>query len=189
MTGSTIRAFLAVEVSAEIRARLTELRRELERSGAAVRWVGEERLHATVKFLGGVSEATLPAVHPALIRALAATPRMTVVVRGLGVFPDPRRPRIVWVGFDCPPLGAAAAAVDAALEPLGFAVETRVFRPHITLGRVTHPSGWGRLSAALQAHGAADLGCCELAELSGYRSDLRRDGAVYTKLWTVPFGG
>jgi 2'-5' RNA ligase len=189
MTGSTIRAFLAVEVTADIRAALVGLRRELERSGAAVRWVGDEKLHATVKFLGSVPDATLPAVHAALSCALAATPRMTVVVRGLGVFPNSRRPRIVWVGVDCPPLGAVAAAVDVALEPLGFAGELRAFHPHITLGRVTHRSGWARLSAALQAHGADELGRCQLAELIGYRSDLRRDGAVYTKLWTVPFGG
>ena len=189
MAGSMVRTFLAVDVTPEIRAALAELRDALARCGAAVRWVGAAQLHATVKFLGGVSDAVLPNVHSAVRDALAATAPMTAVVRGLGVFPDSRRPRIVWVGIDCPSLSGVAAALDDALEPLGFARESRPSHAHITLGRVTRPSGWAPLAAALRTRDAGRLGSCELVALSGYRSDLHRDGAVYTKLWTVPFGG
>jgi RNA 2',3'-cyclic 3'-phosphodiesterase len=185
----TIRAFLAVEVAVSIHAALVDLKRELARTDAAVRWVRDEGLHATVRFLGAVPDATLLAVRAALARALVTTPCMTVAVRGLGVFPTPTRPRIVWVELDCPTLHAVAAAVDAALEPLGFAKDPRELQPHITLGRVTGGQGWTRLAAALHAHRADDFGTCQLADLIAYRSDLRRDGAVYTKLWTVPFGG
>jgi 2'-5' RNA ligase len=189
MNSARIRAFLAVEVEAPIHAALVDLKRELAGSGAAVRWVRDEGLHATVKFLGGVPQATLLEVRAALRGAVGAAPRMTAVVRGLGVFPTPKRPRVVWVGLECRPLAALAAAVDVALAPLGFAVETRPFQPHITLGRVTGRHGWARLDAVLRAHATSDFGACELAELIAYRSDLRRDGTVYTKLWTIPFGG
>jgi 2'-5' RNA ligase len=79
--------------------------------------------------------------------------------------------------------------VDDALRALGFAPEARTFRAHITLGRVSDTRGWSGLDAALRAHATTELGTCRLTELIAYRSDLRRGGAVYTKLWTIPFGG
>jgi RNA 2',3'-cyclic 3'-phosphodiesterase len=184
-----VRSFLAVEVAPEIHAALVELKQELSTAGAAVRWVRDAGLHATVKFLGGVPEAQLPVLHDALTAAVGGMAPPRASVRGLGMFPNPKRPRVVWVGLDCQPLTQIAAAVDAALAPLGFARETRPYHAHITLGRVKELRGWAPLDAALQAHRSDDFGSCTLGELIGYRSDLRRDGAVYTKLWTIPFGG
>jgi RNA 2',3'-cyclic 3'-phosphodiesterase len=184
-----VRTFLAVEIAPSIHAALVDLKRELSRSDAGVRWVRDEGLHATVKFLGAVPEATLPEIQRALAHAVGDTPRLRAAVRGLGVFPTLKRPRVVWVGLDCQPLTDSAAAVDRALEPLGFAPERRAFRAHITLGRVNTMRNWPALEAALRAHWHDDFGACDLVELTGFRSDLRRDGAVYTKLWTIPFGG
>ena len=185
----TVRTFLAVEVAPPIHAALADLKRELSRSDAGVRWVSDAGLHATVKFLGAVPEATLPAIRAALTHAIGATPTLPAVVRGLGAFPTLKRPRVIWVGLDCQPLTAVAAAVERALQPLGFAPERRAFRVHITLGRVNTMRNWPVLEDALRAHWSDDFGACDLGELIGYRSDLRRDGAVYTKLWTIPFGG
>jgi 2'-5' RNA ligase len=189
MSTETVRTFLAVEASPEVHGRLVELKRQLAESGAAVRWVRDEGLHATVKFLDRVPESTLPGLRGALTDAVAGAPRMIATVRELGAFPTWTRPRVVWIGIDCPPLAQLATAVDDALAPLGFEREVRPFRAHITLGRVTGPGGRARLRAAVHTHAADDLGTCELIELIAYRSDLRRDGAVYTKLWTIPFGG
>jgi 2'-5' RNA ligase len=185
----TVRTFFAVEVSPEIHATLVALKRDLAATGAAVRWVRDEGLHATVKFLGAVPAAQLPELQAALCAPAGARPAMTAGVRGLGVFPTARRPRVVWAGLDCPPLAELAAALDDALAPFGFAPEARAFRAHITFGRVTDTHGWARLDAALRAHATTEFGACRLTELIAYRSDLRRGGSVYTKLWTIPFGG
>lgn len=184
-----VRAFLAADVEPEIHAALVALKRDLARTGAAVRWVRDDGLHATVKFLGAVPEETLARIAAALAAPLGAIPRPRAAVRGLGVFPSADRPRVVWAGVECPPLAEVARAVDTALEPLGFAPERRPFVPHITLARVSGGRGWGRLAAALRARGTEDFGVCELAGLVLYRSDLRPGGAVYTKLGTIPFGG
>jgi 2'-5' RNA ligase len=184
-----VRTFFAVEVSPEIHAALVALKRELAATGAAVRWVRDEGLHATVKFLGAVPAAQLPELQAALSAPVGARPPMTAAVSGLGVFPSPRRPRVVWAGLDCPPLAALAAALDDALGRFGFKPEARAFRAHITLGRVSDTRGWAPLDALLRAHATTDFGTCRLSELVAYRSDLRRGGSLYTKLWTIPFGG
>ena len=184
-----VRTFLAVEVSPPIHAALVALKRELAEAGAAVRWVRDDGLHATVKFLGGVPEETLPVLRQTLLDAVGSTPPLDTRVGGLGMFPSPKRPRVIWVGLECQPLTACAAAVDAALAPLGFAAENRPYHAHVTLGRVKDLQGWTPLAAALDAHRADEFGSCAIGELVAFRSDLRRDGAVYTKLWTIPFGG
>lgn len=184
-----VRTFLAIDVAPAIHAALAELMHELARTGAAVRWVHDAGLHATVKFLGGVPAQRLPALRDALTDAIGTTPPLRAAVRGLGLFPNPKRPRVVWAGLACQPLTAVAARVDRALAPLGFAAENRPYHAHITLGRVKDMRGWPPLAAALAAHRDDDFGVCAISELIAYRSDLRRDGALYTKLWTIPFGG
>lgn len=187
--GDRVRMFLAVEVAAPIHAALVELKRELARAQPAVRWVRDEGLHATVKFLGGVEPDAVAALHDALTAAVGRSPAPTAVVRGLGAFPNPARARVVWVGLDCQPLTQLAASVDRALAPLGFVPENRPYHAHITLGRVKDPRACPNLAGALRAHQADDFGSCAISELIAFRSDLRRDGAVYTKLWTIPLGG
>jgi len=186
---SKVRTFLAVEVSPSIQAALVELKHELARCDAGVRWVRDEALHATVKFLGGVEESVLPSLHAAVSDAVSDAPAPSADVRGLGGFPSLKRPRVLWVGMECQPLTAIAAAVDRALTPLGFAPEARAFRAHITLGRVNSMQNWSALEPLLQRRWRDDFGSCAIEALIGFRSDLRRDGAVYTKLWTIPFGG
>ena len=182
-----LRAFLALRVAAEIEARLVELKQRLAASGAGVRWVRDDGLHATVKFLGSVEETVLASMRDALAAELAAFAAFDAKVKGLGVFPTMRRPRVVWAGLHAASAGDLAARVERIVAPFGFPPEARPFHAHITLGRVSTPSGWARLEAELRAREQEEIGTSAITELIGYRSDLRRDGAVYTKLWTIPF--
>lgn len=184
-----IRTFFAVEVAADVHAALVRLKHELARHDSGVRWVRDENLHATVKFLGGVEEAQLAALRDAAADAVATYTPLAADVAGLGAFPSLKRPRVVWAGLRCAALAQVAAAVERAVEPFGYAPERRAFRAHITLGRIADLRGWAPVEASLRAREQELFGRCTIAELAAFRSDLRRDGAVYTKLWTIPFGG
>jgi 2'-5' RNA ligase len=188
MSVATIRAFLAVEVPPPIDARLVALKRELAAARADVRWVRDDGLHATVKFLGRVDPARLAALRVALTPPLAAGAVIPARVRGLGAFPSLRRPRALWVGLEAPALADLARGVDAVAARFGFAPEARPFHPHVTLGRVHGSRGWGRLEDALKLHWTDDYGVFEIGALAAFRSDLRPDGAVYARLWTIPLG-
>jgi 2'-5' RNA ligase len=184
-----MRAFLALDLTPEVHARLVEVKRELAHLGAAVRWVRDDNLHVTVKFLGNVAENALDEVRALLHAALRDSAPMAASVHGLGAFPDLRRARVVWAGVECAPLPALAAQVDAAAARVGVAPETRPFRAHLTLGRVNGMRGWTPLARVLAARAGEDFGACVFAELVAFRSDLRPGGALYTKLWSIPFGG
>jgi len=152
-----------------------------------VAWVGRDNVHLTLKFLGGVEAARLDAVTAALSIAVAPRGAFHLALSGLGAFPSPARPRVLWAGVG---EGAGAAAdlasrVDAALAPLGFASEARPFSVHVTLGRVRTSRPDRRLREALAASGGA-FGGQRVTHVSLMRSQLSPRGARYTELAALP---
>ena len=181
-----LRAFIAVSPSPEIHERLRHIKAELAGADAQVRWVRDDAMHATLKFLGSIDADVVAALAEALSEAAARFASFAIEVAGLGVFPNRARPRVVWVGLHGSELAALAAAVERSVEPLGFPAESRPYHPHITLGRVAGKGGWNKLEELLQAHWSDKLGSCTIDEVVAYRSHLQRGGSVYTKLCSIP---
>lgn len=189
-----IRTFVAVELEAPLRQALAQvqaaLRSRLEQSaGSAIRiqWVKPESIHQTLKFLGDIPEDRVPDVQAVLARVAGGHSRFTVDVEGLGVFPDARAPRVLWVGLTAhvDPLKQLAADIEAALDAIGFAPEAKPFNPHLTLARIKERSrDVGRALSDL-AHDTK-LGTLTVAAVSLMKSDLQRSGSVYTRLCAVP---
>lgn len=184
-----VRSFIALELNDEVRGKLTELLHQLHRTGAAVKWVEPENLHLTLKFLGEVPEAQIANIAETL-RAIAQTIKpFAFTVRGVGGFPDLRRPRVLWVGVEAvPPLIQLQRLVEQGMEKLGFAPEGRAFHPHITLGRVKAMAGIEKVKAILSQHADTLFGIVAVSHLTFFRSDLSREGPTYTPLAHLPFG-
>ena len=184
-----IRSFIAIDLSAPVRAALQRLRDQFAQLNSEVRWVRVEGVHVTLKFLGGVEPARLEQIHTTLVASIAGQPALRVRARGLGAFPNLRRPRVLWVGLEGEGLAELAACVEEAMSRLDFEPEKRGFTPHVTLGRVNGMRGWSRVEELLKAHLSDDFGECVVDAVTMYRSTLRPDGAVYTPLWTIPLSG
>lgn len=151
-------------------------------------WVAETNLHVTLKFLGQIEATRVAAIADAIGVVAARTPSFELVVRGLGAFPTPARPRIVWVGLEpAAPLAVLAGALDSALATLGFAREARPFAAHVTLGRVRDSRRNPALAAALAR--PAECGRLTVARVALMRSELHPRGARYTELTSVVLAG
>ncbi|MHB1426751.1 MAG: RNA 2',3'-cyclic phosphodiesterase [Gemmataceae bacterium] len=180
-----LRTFLAIELTKAIRDRCLALQETLARGGAEVKWVEEENLHLTLLFLGEVEDRGLPALCRAIADCCAAHPPFTLSVESVGCFPNPRRPRIVWVG-----VGAGRAEVCAlhdALEPplleLGcYRREDRIYTPHITLGRVKGEGSTDALALALARQSKWSGGETEVREVRVLSSELKPRGPIYMVL-------
>lgn len=181
-----IRSFIAVDIGPEVRAALSTITRELARAGADARWTRPEGMHATLKFLGAVEATRLQAVHDAVERIAAGHNVMKMYARGLGAFPSLQRPRVLWCGLHCEGLEDLAHAIDSELTSLGFESEKRPFSAHITLARLRSGRRLEPLRSAVQQHLADSFGSVDVNTVTIYRSTLRRDGAVYDALWTIP---
>ena len=147
-----------------------------------VAWIAGGNLHVTLKFLGGVEPARLPAIEAALAAAAAGQPTFDLEIHGLGAFPSRSRARVLWAGVGAGGEAASALAgrVDEALAALGVAKETRPFAAHVTLGRVREPRADPRLAEALDSR--EPFGRQHVARVSLMRSDLSPHGARYTEL-------
>ena len=180
---ASVRAFVALELDQPLRASLGELQQRLGRSLGGIRLVRPEGIHLTLRFLGPTRPEQIQALAPPLASAARACPVLEARVRGVGMFPDRGRPRILWVGLELPPtaLELQRACERTACEA-GFAPEERPFRAHLTLGR------W-RERAARPALPEADLGPTRLESLVLFRSEQAKGGVIYTPLARFPLGG
>ena len=188
-----MRTFVAVNLSistvrsiAEVQG---ELRSELKRSDAKIRWVPPANMHQTIKFLGDVDVELTEGIGAALRKVAADIAPFRVEAMGVGAFPNPSKPRVIWVSIKDTTEGLArlAAATEAALSELGFPKEKRPFRTHVTLGRVKR----GRCDLTEHAARLAErsFGVTTFEEVVLYESKLHRSGAEYVSYARVPLSG
>ena len=198
-----IRAFVAIELSPELRAAIAQaqaqhkdrLMREIRRANADVRiqWVRPDSIHLTLKFLGNVAEDTLADIESAMHSVVEGRAPFSLEAGGLGVFPHLRSPRVVWIGLSgaVEQLTRLAGDLDAALGEVGFAREPRLSQPHLTLGRIKERSR--EVGRALSETGVLSqggtVGTLAVSGISLMKSDLRPSGAVYTRLFEAALRG
>ena len=185
---SRIRTFLAVPLPAEIRDKLTVLQRQLAQRSNKITWTQPENLHVTLIFLGDVSAEEVPAICKAAQEASSTIKPFEASVRGVGCFPDQRRPRILWAGISegTTQLRELLDLTSIQLEGLGFRREERIYTPHITIGRVRQSQrGFGE---SLQAHEAFEAGKTLVEEVHIYSSELTPKGSLYTLMGRARLG-
>jgi RNA 2',3'-cyclic 3'-phosphodiesterase len=182
-----IRAFIAVQIAPEVRARISEAVAQLTPEISGIRWIREENFHFTLKFLGLLQEPQIEPISKALAQAIHPFRRFAINVKSFGVFPDIKRARVLWVGLEGSDLPALAKSVESVLEPFGFPGENRIYRPHLTVGRWRYPMGsHQQLEDKLKLWKNFEFGESAVDEVVLFQSVLKRDGAVYRPLKTVP---
>ena len=184
-----MRLFVALDLPAEVRASLSELTSRLKKTCRGPRWVRLEDVHVTLKFIGEVPDEQVERIRSALAEIRGLAP-VEMRFAGLGFFPNERRPRVFWAGIEAgPPLAALASAIEAKLEPLWIARETREFQPHITLARLNSMEGVSALQTAVKEATATEFGRATATDFYLYRSILKSSGAEYTRLAAYSFIG
>jgi RNA 2',3'-cyclic 3'-phosphodiesterase len=186
-----IRAFLAIDLPESYQTGLTAVQDYLRKSGADVRWVAVDNIHLTLKFFGDIEENRVETLIATASRITRITPAFTLGVQGVGAFPGPRSPRVIWLGLtgQTDILGRLVQELEMAFAPLGFPPEKRKFAPHLTLGRVRSSQGREALSRFLQSVPLPDFTEFQVGNLVLYRSTLRPQGALYTPLNQIALGG
>lgn len=184
-----MRCFVAVEMPDAVREALAATAERLREAAprADVRWVPPGSMHLTLRFLGEVPEPWLEALVGALAGVAGGHSPIALRLAGVGTFPGPSRPRVVWAGLadGAAAAGRLAADVDRAVVVLGVRPEARPFRAHVTLGRVRSPRGVRRIVRAIEALADASFGHWTAGEMALLRSHLSPHGARYEALARV----
>lgn len=185
-----MRLFVALDIDADIRRRITEFRNQMRPLAPDVRWVEPETFHITLQFLGETKR--LDEIQRAL-QSVRAAP-IALSFRNAGFFPSPKSPRVFWIGIEADQnLQELVNSVGQVLRPLGFEQDAAPFKPHLTLAR----SGSGRprpvpgerpapalqqVRAKVETLGPLEFGTMSAHEFYLYESKLSSVGARYTKL-------
>ncbi|MDD4860406.1 MAG: RNA 2',3'-cyclic phosphodiesterase [Dehalococcoidales bacterium] len=186
-----IRSFIAIELPEEIKRLLTSLQARLKKADYPVKWVEPNSIHLTLKFLGDVAADKIDLVTTATEIAAGGIKPFRLTVSETGVFPNPKRTQIIWVGLsgDLQPLTQLQLNIEAEVSPLGFPTEARGFTPHLTLGRVrdyASPEDRQALGELVAKTTLEDKVAFEVKSVNLMRSQLNRAGAVYSCLKSVP---
>ena len=183
--GKTIRAFLAIEPPEDILQAISRLQEKLKReSSGRISWTKPQGQHLTLKYFGDISAEDVKNIYSAAENRIASVSSLNLKVEKLGVFPDARRPRVLWCGVagDGEKLSLLQKQLEADFEGIGFPREDRPFRAHLTLGRIKESHGLTGISEALTNQKDFATGVFECKELILFQSKLLPQGAVYTKM-------
>jgi 2'-5' RNA ligase len=176
-----------MDVPEEVQRNIAQVMKELAPAALGARWVRAEGMHVTLKFIGQGPTEIVERVKTSLadLRSAAA---VEMDFRGVGCFPNERRPRVLWAGMEASPnLAELAAEIERRLSTLGIPREERAFRPHLTLARFKEPQSQRRLAEAMQKLSSREFGATRTGEFHLYESKLRPSGAEYARLATFKF--
>lgn len=185
------RLFIAVDLPMEAKTLLNDLQTRLRQYTTVVRWADPRGTHLTLKFLGNVPALNVVAVVQELQIAVREHAPFELQTDALGMFPNSKRPRVVWLGLagNLQALRRLHADVERYVAPLGFPSEERPFTPHLTLGRSPKAPTPAQLTSI--AHAVAQTSVPQTVvipvhEVVLMRSELLPGGARYTPIAYVP---
>lgn len=182
------------EVRALIGRRQEEVKQRLSACGShsCFGWTKLSSVHLTLRFLGETTDRQRAMIAEGLGDIARRRPPLTLVIEGVGAFPNVRRPRVLWLGLhgEDGSLQQLQADVERLAQSCGFEAETRRYSPHLTIARakrdasVQHVQRAGEAIAELSELGPteADEGAFLADTIVHMRSELHPDGSVYTRL-------
>ena len=171
------------------------MRRALHEATAPLRallpdagWVAEDRLHLTLKFLDERPEAFVAALTAKMEEVAARHWPVPIRLRGVGAFPNLRRPRVIWVGIaPAPKLELLQHDVEEGCAALGVDVEGKPFRPHLTIGRLRGTEGREAVRGLARAARSIQFRADALVSSIGLvHSTLTSAGPRYLRLAQAP---
>ena len=185
----SLRCFIAIDLSETIKKEIGELVEMLKKYDADVKWVTAANLHLTLKFLGDTPETAIPQIQKALSTVVSSYKPFCMKIRGTGVFPNSKYPRVCWIGTE----GAGILKnlkedIENSMINLGFRKEDKDFNPHLTIGRVRSLKGFIKVGNELGTFQEKEFGGMNVESIKIMRSELKPKGPEYACLHEVHFG-
>ncbi|MFZ0442242.1 MAG: RNA 2',3'-cyclic phosphodiesterase [Methanobacterium sp.] len=177
-----MRAFMAVEVNAELVDKIVEIQKTLAEANALVKFVEAENLHFTFKFLGDITPEKAEIITNMAEDKIDAYSPFDINIKGTGVFPNLGYIRVIWLGVENPEkFSKMQEDFDQEFVKMGFKKE-RSYLPHLTIGRVKGVQNKELLVSMVKELQDVDIGTMKVDRLILKESDLTPVGPIYTDL-------
>ena len=182
-----VRAFIAIELPPETRKQLSEIQSEIKKQirDARMSWVNPSNIHLTLQFLGDMDVGQISNIESACA-FLKNTSVFDIHLAHLGFFPNPRRPRVFWCGYDeHPTLTEMHSRMANELLQFGLTADEKKFTPHLTLARIKEISMEESKNFSLEVEKIHFDVSHPVRQIVCFQSTLSRVGSIYTPLWTL----
>jgi 2'-5' RNA ligase len=184
-----MRCFIALEFPPEIKSKIyTSLKKEMQ-AKPELKWVTQENLHLTLKFLGEIPENQAEKLADELEKRFRGEKKIPVKLGGIGSFLDRGSVRVLWIGIDkgTEEIKKLAEEVENLTAKFGFPREKRPFVPHLTVARARKHSKRKFIPRDFNV----DINLPEffIREIVLYKSTLTPQGPIYEKLKVVKLNG
>jgi len=173
----SMRAFIAVPISDEVKKNIEPFRKALEIDD--VKTVEPENLHITLFFLGEIDERRTMEIIAAMEKINAE--RFELPFSGAGVFPNPNFIRVVWVGCESKELENIYGALAPSISKMGYKFED--FRAHLTIARVKGPAAKEKVKEVIARFKDAKFGACTVDRIVLFKSTLTPKGPIYEEVF------
>ena len=158
--------------------------------GSSIRWTNPTSLHLTLKFIGETTEHKRADIVKVIQDASKGFSGFSIDCIGLGVFPNRRLPKVIWLGFELKQeLLKLQNEIDNNLVIVGFGKEKQGFSPHLTIGRVNSQLASGEsmfLNEKMDEFSGKVITTFPITEINLIKSDLKQSGPLYTIQNTIP---
>lgn len=180
-----LRLFIAIELPTDLKEKVTYLQRQIAKGITGVKWVAQDNLHLTLKFLGDNPQESVPRIVKAMNDTVEAFTTFPLVLGGLGCFPNKSKPKVIWLGIKGHRILELQSRLEDKMEEQGFLRENRRYSPHLTLGRIRDnfhcEISWDEIT---KAQGEL-IGEWQVADVKLYQSTLKPQGPIYHTINTA----
>ena len=179
-----IRTFIAIDLPESVRTAIRTIQADIRSSGFKARWVRPENVHLTLRFLGDVDTHLIAKINSAIQTSAKEIAPFHLGGRSIGVFPNSRRPRVLWMGLfgQIGALLRLQKKIETQLALLGFAKEKRTFTGHLTIGRIKGKAPLRQVIRILTQYETYVTEPFAVKEVILFKSQLTPDGSIYTHI-------
>ena len=190
---SALRLFLAIDIPPRTREIITTVQNRFKDLGFKISLVRTGNIHLTLKFLGDTPLEQITNIKKRVSEAVGSISVCKLALDGVGVFPNFKKPRILWIGLKDPHkhLKVLQENIDLKMMQLGFPREKKKFNPHLTLARIKHTKGkikecFEDLKQEIESVPPIDSEFFQVDSVRLIQSELTPKGSIYTILEKFP---
>ena len=183
-----MRTFISIEIPENIKDNIEKSIGEMKLILSPLKWVDKKNLHITLKFLGWVVDDKADDMIRSVMDLAKGFGSIKINFAGLGVFPNARHPRVIWVGINegSDRVKELAEKIDARLSSEGYRKEEeREFSPHLTIGRIKEKIDVEPLSKFIEKNVMTEFGGFTADHISVMKSTLRKSGPIYEEIQKI----
>jgi 2'-5' RNA ligase len=181
-----VRAFLSIDIEDRtLLSRISQIQQMLDLGSAKMKIVETDNIHFTMRFFGDTPVARLDQMRECL-QQIKVSP-FQIRVKGVGAFPNKRRPRVIWIGVtdNAHQIVQLKAKIDELLTEIGYSAENEKFTPHATIARIRSVKDPSQLIHNLEELAEEQVGDMTVSSICMKKSTLTPAGPVYETLWSI----